>query len=248
MSAHFTWQSAVLKSDCQSTTKYILLVVGTYMNQHGTGAWPSYNTLAEASSLDRSTVVRHIDLAVGQGWLRKTLRPRPGFDHESNVYEICYPQNPKCDLEGSGTKQPPSGTEQPRVVAQNHPNTPSINTPKNTKDSMSGKPDGLAGELADLSISLLHYLNEKTCQNFRKVPSNLNLLQARLKEGATEAEVKSVIDMKNEEWGFDQKMAKYLRPKTLFSASNFNQYVGQIQNNVPPPDAPPSVPGVGRWN
>lgn len=91
MSMHFTWQSAVLKSDCESTTKFVLLVVGTYMNQHGGGAFPSYGTLAASASLGRSTIIKHIDIAAEKGWIRKTVRPRGNQDNDTNVYEISYP-------------------------------------------------------------------------------------------------------------------------------------------------------------
>lgn len=91
MSKHFSWQSAVLESDCESTTKYVLLVVGTYMNQHGSGAFPSYNTIADSASLGRSTVIKHIDIASTKGWIRKIVRPKGNQDNETNLYEISFP-------------------------------------------------------------------------------------------------------------------------------------------------------------
>ncbi|MGR4895820.1 helix-turn-helix domain-containing protein [Stenotrophomonas sp. LARHCG68] len=71
MSQHFSWQAAVTKSDLASSTKLVLLVIGTYMNQHGEGALPSYKRLASYASLNRATVIRHVELAVEQGWLTR---------------------------------------------------------------------------------------------------------------------------------------------------------------------------------
>ena len=77
-------------------------------------------------------------------------------------------------------------------------------------------------------IDVLNYLNSKIGSRFRSVPANLKLISARLKEGATVADCKSVIDAKVAEWSEDSKLKKYLRPATLFSAENFAQYVGQL--------------------
>ena len=37
-----------------------------------------------------------------------------------------------------------------------------------------------------------------------------------------------MIDAKVAEWKDDKKMAQYLRPKSLFNATNFAQYSGQV--------------------
>jgi len=76
--------------------------------------------------------------------------------------------------------------------------------------------------------SLLAFLNEKTGRNYKPVDINLSMIVARLKEGHTERECKLVILRKFHDWGTDEKMAEYLRPATLFNATKFNQYVGEI--------------------
>ena len=82
---------------------------------------------------------------------------------------------------------------------------------------------------SDDARKALEYLNEETNQNFRMVETNLKLLRDRIKTGASLVDIKLVIDKKKQEWqGSD--MEKYLRPKTLFSATNFEQYLGEKQN------------------
>lgn len=76
------------------------------------------------------------------------------------------------------------------------------------------------------SIEVLDYLNLKAQSNFRPVAANTGLISARLKEGATVEEMKRVVDVKVAEWGRDTSMAEYLRPKTLFNATNYAQYAG----------------------
>ncbi|OIQ80500.1 hypothetical protein GALL_377550 [mine drainage metagenome] len=70
-------------------------------------------------------------------------------------------------------------------------------------------------------------MNAKAGKKFRPVDANLRLLAARLKE-ATADEIRSVIDAKVTEWGTDTKMATFLRPETLFNATKFAGYLGQI--------------------
>jgi uncharacterized phage protein (TIGR02220 family) len=102
--------------------------------------------------------------------------------------------------------------------------------------TLSGKPDDIAPKNPKQKnngaecASILEYLNEKSGSNFKPVASNLNLIQARLNEGATAGEIKRVIDAKVIDWKKDSKMVKYLRPATLFNATNFAQYAGQASN------------------
>lgn len=75
--------------------------------------------------------------------------------------------------------------------------------------------------------AVLQYLNDKAGTNYRPVPANIKLIAARLKEGATVEDCKSVIDRKVSDWLNDQKFKSYLRPGTLFNAEKFAQYVGE---------------------
>lgn len=78
------------------------------------------------------------------------------------------------------------------------------------------------------AAQVLEYLNEKAERDYRPVKANISLITARLKEGATIDECRAVVDAKVEEWGTDAKMRGYLRPKTLFSSTNFAQYAGEL--------------------
>lgn len=94
-------------------------------------------------------------------------------------------------------------------------------------EDLSGKPDD------DEAVKILAHLNVKANRDYRPVPSNLKLIRGRLKEGATPAEMRAVIDLKVAQWGKDQKMVQYLRPDTLFNATKFAQYVGQLKSGIP---------------
>lgn len=85
----------------------------------------------------------------------------------------------------------------------------------------------------DISIRILNYLNEKTGKNFQAVNGSLKFIKARLKEGATEEQCRSVIDLKCSSWLKDLKMEPFLRPQTLFNSEKFSAYVGEINKKQP---------------
>lgn len=58
--------------------------------------------------------------------------------------------------------------------------------------------------------------------------ANLFRIAARLKQGATIEQCKAVIDAKVKDCLEDSKMAQYLRPATLFNATKFAQYAGEL--------------------
>ena len=110
--------------------------------------------------------------------------------------------------------------------------------PDSLKKDMSGKPDPNPARnpkpKADTTKcrQLLDYLNAKTGKAFRPGAANLSLVSARLKD-ATPDEIRAVINAKVAEWAHDAKMAKYLRPETLFNATKFASYLGEIGTTGP---------------
>lgn len=112
--------------------------------------------------------------------------------------------------------------------------------------SMSGKPDNLplgnknnssdsatsshckVMPLKKQAMEVLQFLNEKTGRTYRPVDTNLKLIMARLKSGATVMDCRQVIAKKTREWKGDPKMVDYLRPATLFNATKFEQYLGEL--------------------
>jgi len=77
------------------------------------------------------------------------------------------------------------------------------------------------------SIDIVEYLNEKSGKNFRcSSKKTKDLIQARLNEGFTIDDFKTVIDKKCDEWKDDGKMNQFLRPETLFG-TKFESYLNQ---------------------
>lgn len=95
-----------------------------------------------------------------------------------------------------------------------------INNNKTNKES---KKDIYTSETAEI----IRYLNERIGSRYRSsTPKTKDLIHARLKEGFTVEDFKTVIDKKADEWMGDTKMQKFLRPETLFS-NKFEGYLNQ---------------------
>jgi uncharacterized phage protein (TIGR02220 family) len=94
------------------------------------------------------------------------------------------------------------------------------------KDTVGPKPDIRA--LRQQAVEILNFLNEKTGRNYQPLAANIDLIVARLKDGATVEDCKQVIAKKARAWKGDAKMDEYLRPATLFNRTKFAQYQGEL--------------------
>lgn len=129
------------------------------------------------------------------------------------------------------------GGEKVNLPANLEPTPSSSSSSSPSGISMSGKPDVApkTKETTETARRVIDFLNAKTGKAFRPVPANINFVVGRLKEGATEQDCKSVIARKTREWkGTEQAM--YLRPETLFNATKFAQYVGELVEPTNPWD------------
>lgn len=78
------------------------------------------------------------------------------------------------------------------------------------------------------SKTILAFLNEKTGRKFREVEATLKPIEARLRSGAGLQDCKSLIARKVRDWTGDEKMARYLRPETLFNQTKFEGYLAEV--------------------
>lgn len=81
-------------------------------------------------------------------------------------------------------------------------------------------------ELApDFSLEVINYLNNKTGSKYKNIETNKKHILARVKEGATLEDFKTVIDKKVKTWT-GTEWEKFLRPMTLFGAK-FDSYLNE---------------------
>jgi uncharacterized phage protein (TIGR02220 family) len=77
------------------------------------------------------------------------------------------------------------------------------------------------------AVEVLQFLNEKTGRQYQPVEANIGMIAARLKGGATVTQCRQVIAKKCREWTGSEREV-YLRPATLFNATKFAQYQGEL--------------------
>ena len=94
-----------------------------------------------------------------------------------------------------------------------------------------GQPE-TTSEASDPVREVIDYLNARAGTHFRFVESNARLIRGRLKEGASVADMKAVIDAQNRKWPAGDEMRQYLRPSTLFNATRFEQYLGVLKTGA----------------
>ena len=78
---------------------------------------------------------------------------------------------------------------------------------------------------------IIDYLNEKTGRKYKHTAKvNQRVIKARMNEGYTLEDFKTVIDKKSIGWNDDKKMKEFLRPETLFS-TKFDRYLNEETKN-----------------
>lgn len=91
-----------------------------------------------------------------------------------------------------------------------------------------------AGDMSTDDIKdIVEYLNNKIGAHYKPNGKKIKeLIRARMNEGYTVEDFKTVIDKKFKSWGNDPKMSLYLRPSTLFS-TRFAEYLNEYQAESP---------------
>ena len=89
-------------------------------------------------------------------------------------------------------------------------------------------------------VSVIDYLNAKASKQFKaSSKATARLVKGRFSEGDTLADCKKVIDTKAKNWLGDPHRQKYLRPSTLFNATNFENYLEESRVSDLPECSPP---------
>lgn len=106
-----------------------------------------------------------------------------------------------------------------------HPIDEIINTPIDEK--VKGNTTSNNTTFNKESVEIINYLNAVSGKKFKtSTKTTKEKIRARINEGFSVEDFKQVIDVKTNEWLNDEKMDKYIRPKTLFGTS-FESYLNQ---------------------
>ncbi len=179
-------------------------------------------------------MVRH-DESASFMWLPNFLKyNQPESPNVVRSWENHLDYLPECTLKNSVIEHIKSYTQTlsptfqealPQSFGKSMPNQEQEQE-QEQKDILSSKQKN--SQLKSQAIEVLNFLNEKTGKKFRPVDTNLKIIIARLKTGATVVECRQIIAMKYREWRKNPDMVKYVRPETLFSPKKFESYIGEL--------------------
>nr|DAW11339.1 MAG TPA: hypothetical protein [Caudoviricetes sp.] len=184
-----------------------------------------------------ATVRRAIENCEKKGLIITGNFNKAGFD-KTKWYSIDYEMVDKGMSKRVAQNEQTDCSKRANGVAQNEQTNTrdysEITTEITTDNNSRAEPDGVA----DKTKTIVDYLNEKTDSHYKATtPKTKQLVQARIKEGFTVDDFKTVIDKKTATWLNDNKMNKYLRPLTLFG-TKFEDYLNEKVKGQPDKNDP----------
>ncbi len=179
-----------------------------------------------------ATVRRAIENCEKKGLIITGNFNKAGFD-KTKWYSIDYDAVDRGMSKRCAQNEQTDCSKRANGVAQNEQTNTrdysEITTEITTDNNSRAEPDGVA----DKTKTIVDYLNEKTDSHYKATtPKTKQLVQARLKEGFSVDDFKTVIDKKTATWLNDNKMNKYLRPLTLFG-TKFEDYLNEKVKGQP---------------
>ena len=86
----FNWNQCIRESSLESTTRFVLFTLATYMDGQGY-AFPGQEELAKASGLSPRSVGTHLRRAAKAGWILVKQTQRRGKKWTNNTYQATIP-------------------------------------------------------------------------------------------------------------------------------------------------------------
>ncbi|GEN83597.1 hypothetical protein SLU01_19090 [Sporosarcina luteola] len=177
------------------------------------------------------TIKRAIRKLEKEGYVISTSAFNKMKMDKTKWYRIDYS---KCHVP-TGQNAPSMGAKRTDGEGQNAPCDEGKMPPAITKEIKRVKTDNVDKAL-DTASQIINHLNFKTGKNFSsRSKATQRLINARLSEGHALEDFKTVIDVKAKQWLNDQQMSSYLRPSTLFSPTNFENYLNEVPAAKPVP-------------
>lgn len=172
---------------------------------NGNTAFPSISLMCRDLGMGENRFLKHRKSLVDRGYVQiKKKKSEKGF--MNNIYTLphkLYLQNEGMQNEGMQNE----GTNNNSFINNNI------------------KKDNISSSEKVPFKKIIDHLNQVVGSRFTtKNSDSQKLIKARWNEGNTLEDFISVIDIKVKQWKDNPEMSKYLRPSTLFSAKNFENY------------------------
>lgn len=173
-----------------------------------------------------SRIANDCDMSVDQvrtavKHLRNTKEITTVSSAKNTVFTVLNYEKYQCDTKVNPKQNTKDSTEEiPNKSRENPEQIPNKSQQlKNNKNNKNNK--------YIYSAAVIPYLNQKTGRHYREDNEQTErLLSGRIADGYTVADMQKVIDIKCEEW-LNTEFSKFLRPKTLFNPSHFEEYLNQ---------------------
>lgn len=204
----------------QIESKAIYAYLSSYAG-NGMSAFPSVDLICHELGISRQRYNKHRKALEDAGYITVSQTKSTGA-FSKNIYTLNV--SPQSHL-------PTSQNVTTGIVTTENATTNSKSL--NSNNLTSNKTKAIVELKPDIAEKVIKYLNDKTGSKFRATPSHKKFIDARIAEGATPQDLIAVINRKCLEWLDDPKFSRYLRPSTLFNATKFNDYVGQLDTPLP---------------
>lgn len=168
--------------------------------------------------------------------------PESTFESEQTAC-VEMPHAPVEVKQSSYPKPTPpcSEKEQKEVTKFSKPITKELKEPLNIKTK------NIVEMNLDVTQFVIEYLNDKTGKQFKAdSTATRKFINGRIKDGYTQEDFIRVIDLKVSQWSNEPGFNVFLRPSTLFSPINFENYVNELVAARKPKRAP-LVPPVLKF-
>lgn len=202
----------------------------------------SLQYLSDWTNLSKRNVIERIKALIDKGLIVKNERTINGVK-ACEYRALCTPENAGgsdetsppvmnhqegCRIITGGDESSPNNIDNIYNTLDNIGNIENIRDNIRVRDSKRKSKRKKENTEIEIYTSVIDYLNAQTGKKFRATtPSTRTLISARLAEGHKLEDFKRVIDNKTREWKADAKMAKFLRPETLFAPSHFESYLNE---------------------
>ena len=178
--------------------------------------WAENRYFAELYNVHKITISKWLKNLEDKGYIRTELKYVYGTKQVSKRY--IYINDTPISQNANRCKS--NGYD---PVSQNAKEELSTTSNNNTRDIYTTSSNSTRAPYKEI----IEYLNEKTGRKYKHTAiANQRVIKARMNEGYTLEEFKTVIDKKTVEWKNDVKMKKFLRPETLFG-TNFDRYLNE---------------------
>jgi len=209
-------------SELPEGEKLLYFLLRSYAYGGADNCYPGQERLARNLGISKRTIKRRIRGLEDRGLIVVKKRFNERGQQTSNTYYIrdfrkVYRDAEKVICEGDGAGVPPASGA---GVSQLSPPGESAVSPEEVKGFKNK-------DLEELYRESLDCLNKKAGKNFQSTtPGTRELLKDLYNRGFRLQEIKEVISKKSIEW-LGTEYEKYLRPRTLFSPANFENYLNE---------------------